>query len=220
MKKFLVVFWCCSVQAIPEYLEPMLKKLLPVAPVILEAGGHVGEDTVLFTTVWPEATVYTFEPLPSSFEQLAKTTAGLAYIHCYHMALSDHVGSIDFYVNDGNGGASSIGKPLVQMNAHSFAQQPIQVPCTTIDLWAQEQGVTKIDFMWLDMEGHELAALRHAATVLSNVSVIYAEINLTEIREGACLYEELKAFLATQGFYEYWKKIESSVQGNALFVKL
>ena len=74
------------------------------------------------------------------------------------------------------------------------------VPVTTLDAWAMEFGIPKIDVLWLDMQGAELEVLKASPQVLSGVSVISTEIEFVEAYEGQPLYQEVRAWLEEQGF--------------------
>ena len=99
-----------------------------------------------------------------------------------------------------------------------FAEQTLTVECTTLDDWAQLHDVPHIDFMWLDMEGHELQVLQHATSLLPTVHALFTEVNFVEVREGSCLYKDVKAFLRSHGFIEI-QQWNFGRFGNALFVK-
>lgn len=203
----------------PNEMLIFVKDFLPENPVILEAGGHYGEDTLGMKTVWPDATMYVFEPLPSSFEKLVHNTKNLSGITLCSYALSNYSGKTNFYLNPNNDGASSIGFP-VAWNSHEFDPKPFEVQCITLDEWANDHKVSHIDFMWLDMEGHELYALQSASTILHSVKAIYTEVDFVHVRENSCLYSELKMFLEKQGFDEVWKSADyGSNSGDALFIR-
>lgn len=202
----------------PAEVLRFVKTLLPDNPVILEAGGHHGEDTNRMKLLWPKAVMHVFEPLPTSFVKLTEATQNLPGIFRYPYALSDHSGPSCFYLNPNNEGASSIGKP-VEYNEIEFKKEPITIQCLTIDEWAKRTKINHIDFMWLDMEGHELYALQKGLSVLPTVKAIYTEINFIETRHGACLYKNLKTFLLACGFQELWKSASGGRQGDALFVR-
>lgn len=194
-----------------------VKRFLPPAPVILEAGGCKGEDTQNMKNVWPNAIMHVFEPLPSSFEALTKNTCHLKDVNRYQYALTSYSGTTKFYVDVDNNAASSIGEP-VEFNRHEFNPNPIEVNCFTLDEWAKQHNVTHIDFMWLDMESHELYMFKHALTILPTVKAIYTEISYTYIRKNSCLYPDVKLFLEQQGFVEVWKSNYGRF-GDALFIK-
>lgn len=204
-----------------NYQNEMLlyvKSFLPSDPVILEAGGHFGEDTIRMKSIWPKATMHVFEPLPSSFNKMFGNTRHLSKVFCYPCALTNFSGKTDFYVDVVNNGASSIGYP-VKWNESEFDKTPLQVPCVTINEWATCTGVSKIDFMWLDMEGQELSALLCASNVLDTVKAIFTEISFVPIREDSCSYKDLKKFLESKGLYEVWKSCSGGRFGDALFVR-
>lgn len=197
-----------------------IKPLLSENPSILEAGGHYGEDTVRIKSVYPNSTIHVFEPLSSSFTKLIESTMNFKNVICYQLALSEFSGMTNFYVyNEKFDGASSINKPKLEISGNTFEQKPIQVPCITIDDWAEKNKIDKIDFMWLDLEGHELSVLQKSLKTLKTVQVIWTEINFVEIRDGSCKYFELKNFLESQGFKEFGKIQENLIQANALFIR-
>lgn len=194
-----------------------LKSLLPENPVILEAGGNHGEDTIRMKGVWPNATMHVFEPLPISYAKLMNNTNHLQNVYRYPYALSTYDGVSNFYINIPNNGASSILYP-VEWNESEFQKTPIQVQCKTINTWAKENNVTKVDFMWLDMEGFELFALQNGIDILKTVKVIFTEVAYQPVRIGCCTYWDLKSFLESHGFKEIWKTSYGRF-GDALFIK-
>ncbi len=202
----------------PTSMFYYLKKFLPEAPIILEAGANLGEDTKIMKSVWPNATMHVFEPVPWSFIKLTDNTQHLRNVTCYECALSTYCGKTSFHIDIPNNGASSI-LPPVDFNRSEFDPQPITVDCITLNAWAQEHHVKNIDFMWLDMEGHELYALENASDILDTVKVIYTEVDYVPVRQGSCLYSDLRTFLELQDFTEIWKDSSHWRFGNALFVK-
>ncbi len=196
----------------------LLQQLLPSNPIILEAGAQFGEDTSWMSEMWPCGTIYAFEPSPESFPALAKVASQHSNIIIHKLALSNQVGELPFYLS---GGASSLLKPTDSFNQdyfHADLEHPIMVPVTTFDLWVQENDVDHIDFMWLDMEGNELNALKGSLSILSRVKVIYAEVNLQNFWHGCVKYEELITWLENQGFEKIWEDITPHWHGNVVFV--
>ena len=46
------------------------------APMVPPAGANAGFSTLLFKSLWPDATVVSLEPDPSNFDMLKRNTAG------------------------------------------------------------------------------------------------------------------------------------------------
>ena len=159
----------------------LVKPYIPENPVILEAGGHYGEDTVKMIRFWPEATIYTFEPNPFAFDILKKITSSFPRIIISPLALYDYTGIVKFNIQqtENNDGASSI----LEANHVYYSDIPISVACTTLDDWEKNHNFIAIDFMWLDMEGVELYVLKKGTNLLKNVKAIYTETNFTIFRQ-------------------------------------
>ncbi len=202
----------------PDNMLAFVKQWLPESPTILEAGGHFGEDTNRMKTVWPDATMYVFEALPSSFQVMVNATQHLSNVKCYPYALTNYSGITTFYIDFHNHAASSIDYP-VEWNEHEFDKTPIEVPCTTLDEWASANSISPVDFIWFDLEGHELYVLQKGLDLLKSVKAIYTEISFQPIRKNSCSYFDLRQFLESQGFCEVWKSCETGLFGDALFVK-
>ncbi len=198
----------------------MLQDYLPPNPIIIEAGAHKGEDTINMAHLWPGGTIYAFEPLPQNYQTTTNTVAGIQNVKTFPLALSSETGIAHFYVGISNPGASSLYKPNEFLFEYiSFESEPTQVQTITIDEWAKEEGITHVDFMWLDMEGGELDALKGAEKILPTVQAIYSEVNFKEFRQGNCFYHEIKEWLQARGFVETWKAVNPNWQGNVLYTR-
>ena len=51
-----------------------IARYLPADPVIVEAGAHLGYDTLAMSRCWPRGHIHAFEPIPSIFSQLQQRT--------------------------------------------------------------------------------------------------------------------------------------------------
>ena len=216
----------------PEVLT-YVKQFLPDNPVILEAGACSGEDSVRMKQMWSGATVHAFEPDPTIFGALTKTVQGIEGIHIYHYALGKEMGTVLFNscicTKPGvSSGCGSLYTPTdefkAQISIDNYFTKVVEVPLITIDEWAKRNGVTAIDFMWLDMQGGELAALKEGKTILPTVKVIYTEVMFKEAYEKQPLYANMVKFLKEQGFRiaarDFVEKdTEVGREGNVVFVK-
>jgi hypothetical protein len=75
----------------------------------------------------------------------------------------------------------------------------------------------KADFLWLDMQGLELAVLQSAPFTVANIQGIYTEVNLIENYRGGSLYPEMKQWLDQAGFEVAKEAIAWKEGGNVLF---
>jgi 2-O-methyltransferase len=201
--------------------KSFIAQFLPANPVILEAGAHIGRDTIKMAKLWPESTIYAFEPVPELFEQLVKNTHNYPHIICYQLALSDKVGTATLYVSTGaSTAASSLLEPYeYRKKRPEVLFTPCKVATTTIDVWAQQYKIDHIDFMWLDMQGHELSALTAATTLLSTTKALLIEASLTERFKDNPLYEHVLATIEGYGFKILQQDIPKHDKVNLFFIK-
>ncbi len=216
-------------EGLPEF-EPKENSLLdiianyiPNDPLIFEAGGREGTDTIRFALKWPQAQIITFEPVPYSFDLLQKATSWLPNVHVYPLAVYNFNGQVTINVcgTPGKESMSMIGGSsiLVPSDQWSCPEGPrIDVPCVVLDDWAQEHLKKPINFLWLDLEGVELQVLQASPQTLKSAQAIYVETNFKEFRYNMSQYSHLKNFLQSAGFMlvAHWYNAD---QGNALFVK-
>jgi 2-O-methyltransferase len=199
-----------------------IASLLPNNPIVLEAGARFGKDTKRMSALWPQGHIHTFEPIPELFNQLSQATKELSNVTCYNMALADTVGSMAMHVSGGQSDAcSSLLEPHTCLEERPLItfEKTIIVPVTTIDAWAQQYHIDTIDFMWLDLQGAELLALKGAQEVLKTVKVIQVEVNLTERYKHAPLYDDIKNFLDKHGFILDQEALHHQTWGDALFIR-
>ncbi len=204
-----------------------IKPYLPDYPVIVEAGAFNGRDTRRLATFWPQGTVHAFEPVPEIFAQLKSNSAHLSNVHCYQLALSNSTGTATFNVSENPhkpGAPYPAGSLLTPKERLQFssAQYPkkIQVPTTTLDDWAQKYKISHVDFLWLDLQGHELAVMQAAPQILQQVKIIFTEVEFVQAYEGCPLYHEVQQWLEAHGFVAIAKDFETTSGwffGNMVF---
>jgi FkbM family methyltransferase len=202
--------------------KSFIKKFLPRNPIVVEAGAHIGSDTVEMAKLLPKGTIHAFEPVPSLYEQLEQNTYKLNNVRRYRLGLADYVGTANLFLSSGTSDASSsllFPKEHLIEHPEVFFQEQINISVTTLDHWAHELGIQKVDLLWLDLQGYEFAVLKASPILLATVRVIYTEVNLKELYEGCPLYPEFRQWLKTQGFRIERQELAWEDAGNVLFVR-
>jgi len=205
-----------------------IQQFLPENPVIVEAGAHVGSDTSVMSKRWPQGTIYAFEPSPSVFKELKKKCRKRKNVKTFQLALGKEQGVAKFYpsqaTNEGNGsGPHDAQGSLLPPSKKEWVWpsigfgKAISVKQTTLDSWAKKEGIKKIDFLWLDMQGSELSMLKASPEILKTVQVIQTEVSKRSFYEGSAVAQEMQAWLEGQGFTLIYMTTDE--HGDALFVR-
>lgn len=143
------------------------------ARTILDLGGYQGYYTCYAYAKYPEAIIYTFEPLPENFSAIRRNLAvnqlDPQRIRLGDAAVSDRVGTTTFYVSATSGmGSSAVYK----------GDQPIDVPTITIPEIRKRHGIDRINILKIDIEGSEYAVFKALDDAeLSKIETIVAELH-------------------------------------------
>jgi FkbM family methyltransferase len=188
----------------------------------VDGGAFHGGATRRLLQLFPGATVHAFEPQGNTRERLVTTFGGEKRVHIHPYALSDTTGTSQLHVNE----QAYTTSLLTSKDAATITPREVcEVTITTLDQWAANESVAAPEFIKLDLQGHELAALRGATRLLSDVKAILAEVNFRSRYEGGCVFHEVAAHLAQFGFrlfrlYEIIPDPDGAWrQADALFVK-
>lgn len=205
-----------------EIPKSFIRKFLPDAPVIIEAGAHVGIDTLEMSRVWPKGSIHAFEPVPDIFAKLAENTKGLRNVKLYQCALGAATGTARIFVSGGTSdGSSSLLEPKEHLTEHPEVHfnSRIEIPVMTLDDWSEKYGVRNAHLLWLDMQGNELAAMKAGERILGTVRAIHIEVSLKEVYRGVPLYPEVRQWLEARGFKVVREELPWPDMGNVLFVR-
>jgi 2-O-methyltransferase len=209
-----------SGEIIPKF---HLKKLLPVNACIVDCGAHIGADSVELAKTFPNCTIHAFEPVPELYKILQYNVRRYKNIFCYPLALSSQNGIAEMYVSSGDSDASSsLNRPAAHLQDHVGVKfdNIIKVNTMTLDSWALLHGIKAIDFLWLDMQGHEKEMLDAAPEMMATVKAIHTEVSTKNSYEGVTLYEDYKRWIQERGFRLFMEAIPRNIDmGNALFLK-
>jgi FkbM family methyltransferase len=139
--------------------------LLHEADTFFDIGGHFGQYTIAAgRKVGETGKVYTFEPGPIQDSYLRKNIRlnNLNNVTVANVALSDQPGELALHVPS----FSDIGKSqLVDPETDASA---VRVPVTTLDQFCEDNRVTRIDVMKVDVEGAEFGVFKGSKRVMSD----------------------------------------------------
>jgi FkbM family methyltransferase len=152
-------------------LELDLARLTVDRPVttIFDVGGNFGQTALRFASAFPAATIFSFEPVPTSFELLIHSTRDNERIRAFNLAMGDAVGTATMYLTNSAGSNS-----IVRVDS---ATGTADVPIDTVDGFADRQTTGTIDLLKIDVEGYELQVLRGARQRMSQgrIRFVFAE---------------------------------------------
>jgi FkbM family methyltransferase len=148
----------------PETLDVWLA-LLAESSVVFDVGAYVGIFAMSAAIGAPDRQVHAFEPVPESFARLNENLRAnrLTNVRAVPAAVGAIDGEITLHVPDG-----------VWLPSHSSTKEdfrtgtrPVPVAVTTLDRYAKERGLERVDLMKIDTEGNEDEVLAGAGELFA-----------------------------------------------------
>jgi FkbM family methyltransferase len=172
---------------------------------VVDIGSNIGLYSILADRrVGKDGVVWAFEPSGESVNRLEKNLAlnDCKRVRLARIALSDQPDTFLTLKSDrGFGDAYRYLLPSKAVGSEEDGQTEL-VPVTTLDRWAAENGVTKIDFLKVDIEGGEFRMFRGAQEVLKSNQdmLILFESEADWCKRAGCSQQDTFELLKSCGF--------------------
>jgi FkbM family methyltransferase len=168
-----------TLDLIKNYLKSVISDLNQT--VALDIGANIGNHSLYFSDLFEE--VFSFEPDPRTFALLKFNTEHVCCkrnIKCFNFGLSDQNSNLLFETN-----ASNVGGSRIVENMHgSQSSETFLIDVKRVDD-ILELYCKNISVMKIDVEGHELAALKGAKKLIEkNNPIILFEQHATDFSAG------------------------------------
>jgi FkbM family methyltransferase len=146
--------------------------------IVFDCGAHVGRYTQALcaetSTRRLDVTIHAFEPLENSFAQLTRNYAEVANVRLSRKAVSDRnaLGTVHLRANASTLASlypRELGPPGLSANATE------QVQLTRLDTYMEQERLTHIHFLKLDVEGSEFDAMKGLGKYLSSNCVDFIQ---------------------------------------------
>jgi FkbM family methyltransferase len=198
-----------------------LRKCSP--QIIIDAGGNVGQTCLYLEKWFPNARIYSLEPVRSTFESLQRNTASHRNILCRNVALGETQGTREIRLMRDSGLNTLTSEPVLEPEASGVIER---IRLTTLLAFCQEESIDRIDILKMDVQGYELPILMADEKMLDRVGAIYTEVSLQEKRMDMTPWGTIHDFLRSRGFFycglydqvRHWDSKLLVSFGNALYL--
>ena len=186
--------WCVETQRLDhdQFLIPYCAALIKPGDVVIDAGAMIGDHTIAYNrAAGPDGLVIAVEPCPASYAILEHNITLFPNPRCVH--------AMNMALGVERGGGSSIQCPGSLGMSTVKAGGDLQIE--TLDHLARNLPRRPINFIKLDIEGWEYAALLGARDILlSDAPTLVIEINVEALARNGASYEAIAALLTTMGY--------------------
>ncbi len=188
------------------------------SPCIVELGARTGEDEHWIRGACGEDPNYIMvEPDMQNAQRILEMPRHLGRNRTLILgAVADYDGEITFWPShnpDGSRTSGSIRIPSGHVTIYpstSFDDTPTKVPCFMLDTIFKKEWLTKIDLLWVDIQGGEANMICGGRHSLDRTRFLFMEVEWVELYAGQALRPALLNMLPG------WKMLEDFGQNILL----
>jgi len=196
------------------HVTKLMAGLIKADDICLDIGANVGVYTLVMSDLARNGHVYAFEPSSMNFAFLQKNIADntLTNATAHRLALGNRIGSGNFHYLPEIAGASFAEDTSVERSPDQIIREALgwpwqrvteRVQFTTLDHWAAQEGIVRVDFVKMDVEGSERFVIEGGeATFKKYRPVLFTELNAKCLQQYFNL-PPASYFGALQALYPY-----------------
>lgn len=195
---------------------------------ILDIGANEGQFADKMHALFPEASIYSFEPIPEAFSLLDKNFKDVQQVEGINLALGDSTGEITFNKNESSASSSFLEMADTHKNSFDFALQtnPIKVKVDTLNNVMTGKKINFPMLIKIDVQGFEEKVIKGGMDIIKKADMVFCEVSFVELYKGQLLFGGIYEIFKNLGF-SYAGSIEqlrspetnAILQADAIFIK-
>jgi FkbM family methyltransferase len=195
--------------------------------IVCEVGARYGDESIKLSETFPEAQLLSFECNPNTINICRRKLAKYPHIKFFPVGLGNQEEQLPFYsYTQSNDGASSL---LKRTDFHQTQQLTGYIDIRTLSSIMNDENISHIDLLCMDVQGYELNVLKGCGDFLSHIKFIIMEepkpiINTTYLSDGthskymgAPSSSEIHSFITKNGFVEIARISENMIEDNVMY---
>ncbi len=197
----------------------LIRNLSSNYPLFMVIGANFGAWVTALAAAHPTAHVYCFEPTPGTFSGLSDNIAlnGLRNVTALQLAVSDSAGIFPFQLTEN---ASNLNRLApVKSSAEDLHRdrfigaRTTEVRSVVLDDFCRDQGIDRIGFLKIDVEGADVCVLRGARELLRRraIEMMLIEVDPDNLQELGDSLEDLTSSIAEKGYAFHFPQTDGSL---------
>ena len=171
---------------------------------VLDIGANIGQSARFYRQVFPNALVYSFEPLPTAYRELKEWAQGQnGKVKALNVALGDHTGPMVIKEHVDFSPSSSFLESThhnTTLFPQTSRQKDVQVNMARLDDIAGDLKVEPGLLIKMDVQGFEGRVIEGGKEVLSQAVACIMEVSLQPLYEGQPTFKDLCLLMDGLGF--------------------
>jgi FkbM family methyltransferase len=180
--------------------EPVLQQLN--CRTIVDVGANRGQFALVARRCYPQATIFSFEPLSKPANRYRRVFAGDERVKLNEVAVGPSVGKVTIYVSARDDSSSLL--PITALQNQIFpgtseiGQETVRI--APLREFVRSEDIEPPALLKIDVQGYELETLKGCESLLDRFANIYVECSFVELYAGQASASEVIDFLHERGF--------------------
>ena len=188
----------------PEHYTRLNVKWLREANIrtVLDIGANTGQFTGAAHALFPDGTIYAFEPQQECYAAIADCFSTTPSIKPIHTAVGDEDGEITFHQNAFSQSSSVLEMTDLHRESFPWAAEStaVQVPIQRLDSIAQDLEIESPLLIKIDVQGYEDRVLRGGEQTVRSANVVLIETSFEPLYEGEANFATVYDLMRGYGF--------------------
>jgi len=194
---------------------------------VFDIGANRGQFALISHMVFPQAKIFSFEPLKEPAKIFTKVFRNSSNVILYPYAIGREkiTATIHITKDDDSSSILPITKTQSDMFPGAVEKETRQVLVYPLSQLIDPASIPPASLLKIDVQGYEMNVLQGCEDVLQKFSHLYIECSFIELYEGQALAHQIIAWLEERDFVVssvhnlYYGKNGLAVQGDFLFSK-
>lgn len=193
--------------------------------VLFDVGANMGQTRNWFRYYKPQAKIFCFEPVKSTFGQLVNNCKNDGNCVLENLAFAEKRGEKTIRLFEEN--FAVLNSLIDRLMNDKVGAREERIQMETLDNYCEKNMISKIDLLKIDTEGYDIHVLEGARNMMekAGISMIYCETGFHNSNQRNTSFNELTRYLEEKDYfffglyqvdYRDWKN--GNNYGNALYV--
>lgn len=169
---------------------------------VLDIGANKGQFALEAIKLFPEARVYSFEPLAHVYQELECRSRSFPQWSTHQVALGASDGSAQMYSNAFSPASSLLPLTSVAKDAfpHTREASSATVSVRTLDSWTATVKPDAPILIKLDVQGYEDRVVAGGPETFKRATALFMEVSFQPIYDGQLLFDDIHELVRGLGF--------------------
>lgn len=169
---------------------------------IFDIGANTGQFADSISKLFPDATIYSFEPLKDCYEELIQNFHGKPNFKGFNLALSDEVGEAQIYRNQYSLSSSLL--PMRQLHKEVFpytcSETVEEIKVSRLDDVAIDLDIKEPILIKIDVQGFEDRVISGGIDLIRRAKLLIVEMSIEPLYDNQPLFNDIYQTLINLGF--------------------